>query len=223
MRCAVDAVFQFRKRGGARGSIGRALHEFDLQLQRGERCAQLVRRVGGEAALRRQRVAQAQEQRVETAGQRSQFLRQAGLRQRLHRVGLAPLHGMRHRLERAQPASHRIPDEDAEKRNQRGQRQQRAQRRLRGDFAALVQRMRDLQCMPALDVRVHAPRMTIPEDVAVPLGRGHGQAGPGARVIDEHAVAVPDLGDDLGHARSAIRAGTGDARLTAPDQVVNSG
>ena len=56
VRCAVDAVFQFGQRRGARGGVGRALRELDLQLQRGERRAQFVRGVGGEAALRVERV-----------------------------------------------------------------------------------------------------------------------------------------------------------------------
>ena len=129
--------------------------------------------------------------------------RQSGFGQRRHRVGLALGHGARHRLERAQAAADGIPDEHAEKRNQRGQRQQRAQRRLRGDLAPLVQRVRDLQRVAAFDVRVDAPRAAVAHDVAVPFRRRHGQAGAGTRPVDEHAVAVPDLRDDFGHARGA--------------------
>jgi hypothetical protein len=94
---------------------------------------------------------------------------------------------------------------------------------LRGDLAPLVQRVRHLQRMPALDVRVDAPCVAVANDVAIAFRRRHGQACAGARVVDEDAVAVPDLGDDFRHAGRAICAGPGNARLAAAQQVVNSG
>ena len=156
-RRAVDAGLEFGHRRGARRRVGRALGEFDLQRQRRERRAQFVRGVRRESPLRGERLVQPREQRVEARRQRLQLPRQPVFRQRRHRVGPALRDRARHRVERPQPAADRVPDQHAEKRNQQRERQQRAQRRLRGDLAALVERVRDLQRVAAVDVRVDAP------------------------------------------------------------------
>ena len=100
-------------------------------------------------------------------------------RQRRHRVGPPLGDRARHRIERPQAAADRIPDQHAEQRDQRGERQQRAQRRLRGDLAALVERMRDLQRVVAGDVRVDAPLAAVVRDVRIASVAGTGRPAPG--------------------------------------------
>src|SRR5207342_277894 len=53
------------------------------------------------------------------------------------------------------------------------------------------------------DVRVDAPDAPVVHDIGIALGDGDGQPGTGLRPVHEHAVAIPDLRDDLGHASDA--------------------
>jgi hypothetical protein len=120
-----------------------------------------------------------------------------------HCVGPAHRDRARQRIERTQSAADREPDQDTQQRNQQGQRKERTQRGLGGDLAALVERMRDLQRMVAVDMRIDAPRVPVLHDVGIAFRDRNGQSGARLRPVDENAVAIPDLGDDLGHARCA--------------------
>ncbi len=218
---AIHALLQFRERGRTGRRVGRARGEFDLQLERREWRAQFVRGIGGEAALGGERLVEPREQRVEAPRQRLQFARQRAFGERRQRIRPALGHGARHCVERLQAATDGVPDQHAEERDQCRQRQQRAQRGLRGDFAPLVQRMRDLQCVRAFDVRVDAPLAAIARDGRIAFGGGNRQARFRLRPVDQHAVAVPDLRDDLGHAGCAATLGRPQRRLPAAQQVVD--
>ena len=102
------------------------------------------------------------------------------------------------------------------------QRKERAQRGLGGDLAALVERMRDLQRVIAVDMRIDAPRVPVLHDVGVAFRDRDGQSGARLRPVDEHAVAVPDLGDDLGHARRAPAVARRRRRRAPAQQVLDA-
>ena len=105
VRCARDAGVEIVERGCARRTPIVAAREIELQLQRGERRAQLVRGIGGEAPLRGQRFVEPRQQalRLPASGCSSSGTRALG--ERRHRVGTALGDGARHRVERLQAAT----------------------------------------------------------------------------------------------------------------------
>ena len=126
-----------------------------------------MRGVGGEPALRGQRVVEPREQRVEAAGERLQLLRQSGLR-----ASGAIASGRRLATARDIVSSGRSPRPTAYQistpRNGISAASGSSVRSadLRGDLAPLVERVRDLQRVAAVDVRVDAPRAAVLHDVA---------------------------------------------------------
>ena len=101
---AVDALAERLDRRRARGVVAGAAQQPQLQLQRRQRRAQLVRGVGDEGALAVERAAQALEQGVERARQRRDLVGQAGRRHRRERARVARSHLAR-RGGRAAPGS----------------------------------------------------------------------------------------------------------------------
>ena len=101
-RRAFDAGGQRIGRGGTFVFAAGALEQLQLQLQRGQRRAQLVRRVGDEGALRVQRQAQALQQRVQRRHQRRHLVGQANGGQRFERLLVALAHARGDALQWAQ-------------------------------------------------------------------------------------------------------------------------
>ena len=88
---------------------------------------------------------------------------------------------------------------------------------------ALVLRLRDLQRVRALHERVHAPVAVVPVHGRIAGRRRHRQPGPRLRPVDEHAVAIPDLRDELGDAVARSGGAGIEARLASAQQVVDPG
>ena len=125
-RGAVAAGNGGGQRGAALVVLRGALRHLRLHADAGDRCAQLVRGVGGEAALARQLLVHALEQAVERAHQRAHLGQHAVLGQRLQRVRVARGHAGAQGAQRAHGAAHRPPDAGRQQRQRHQQRQQRA-------------------------------------------------------------------------------------------------
>ncbi|MEZ5667887.1 MAG: hypothetical protein R3F55_10735 [Alphaproteobacteria bacterium] len=101
------------------GGRGEAL---GLGQGRGNRCAQLVRAVGGEGALALQRRAEPQQQPVDVGRDRRELFRQAVGRDRRQVRAPAPADLALHRRDRPARGRDRAPDRQRRQRHQRGQR-----------------------------------------------------------------------------------------------------
>ena len=173
------------------------LEELQLQTHRGERRAQLVRRVGDEGALALQRATEALEQIVERGDERPQLVREARFRQRAERPRPARREGVRKAGQRREPAADDDPDEEREQWQRHRHRRQHAQRAPRRAVAPQAHRLGDLD---DLTLRVDA------EDAPIAVRRCHGaHAHRGehrrddARARDEHdgAVGAPHLDEKV--------------------------
>src|SRR5205807_369577 len=94
--------------------------------------------------------------------------------------------------------------------------------RLGCDRFTLILGLRDLQRVRALHERVDTPIAVVDVDGRVAGRYGNRQPGAGARPVDENAITVPDLRDQLGHA-FGVRSGPRiEARLVAAQQLVDT-
>ena len=180
-----------------------------LQVERGERCAQLVGGVGKEGPLPFERRPQSPQQIVECVGDWPHFVRQAHRCDGFDGIGPTP-------AQRLGEASHRPDrprddpgDQDRQRRHQHRERREAAHRDPCGTPFAHVHRLRDLDdAVVGLDAE-HSPARRTHAD--------GGEAGTGeprhdvvrARQVDAHAFPRPDLDDEVvfrdsaGHARAA--------------------
>ncbi len=198
MRRPLDAELELRQRRLPLLLRARGLQQLDLQLDGGERCAQLVRRVGRELALRCERLRKPFQQVVERSDEGSDLRREIAGRQRLERGRAAAGDRAGDALERREPAAHAEPDDQREGREQREQRQQNALRDRADHLAAERHRMGDLDHSPVLQRRVNTPILPFPAHVAEAGAHRTRKVRARARVMEERARAVPDLGDEVG-------------------------
>ncbi|MCY1223160.1 hypothetical protein D9M72_352720 [compost metagenome] len=112
-----------------------------MQLDRGQRRAQLVRRIGNELALRVERVAQPRQQRIEAADQRRHLGRHLGLVQRGERAGSLPVELVGQDLQRHQLFLEHVRQDQAADQQQQDQRHRHRQQDLVGGGFAPVQQL----------------------------------------------------------------------------------
>ena len=89
-------------------------------------------------------------------------------------------------------------------------------------LAPLVERVRNLHGMAAAYVRVDAPEAPVLHNIGVALGDRDRQPGTRLRPVDEHAVAIPDLRDDFGHAPHAPPLARRRWLRPAPQEIVDA-
>ena len=145
----------------ARRVVARAARDLGLGLDRRERGAQLVRRVGGEAALALDQAADAAEQRVQAAHQRHDLGRRVPGRERAQVAGRARLDLAPERAQRPERAADDEPGEQAERRQRERERHQQVARDAGGDLLARLVALADLDQEAPLVVpgAEHAPAL----------------------------------------------------------------
>ncbi len=196
-----DGALHARRQGfhrrGALEVPARPREHAHLQVQRGERCTQLVRSVGHEGALALQRGAQPCEQIVEGANQGLHLVRQARVGERVQGVDAARHNLRREALQGLERVPDREPDQQRQHRQQQRERLECLQRELRGALLAHAHRLRHLD---DLGERLH------PEHPPAPFAGGDGGESQGGdlrqhrvrpRQIHPHAIEGPDLHDEV--------------------------
>ncbi|OYU99078.1 MAG: hypothetical protein CFE45_14140, partial [Burkholderiales bacterium PBB5] len=191
---AVHAGHQRGHRGLALAVIGCPLQHLGLQLQRGERAAQLVRGIGDEGALAFQRLAQPAQQRVQALHQRRHLVGQLRFGQRLQGRCVTLAHMGRPARQGPQCAGDQPPQRRGQQRRGGQQRQHAAQRGVGGQVLA------DAQWLGHLDhavARGHGKAAPALAAVGLDVGKAQdgtaGQGLVGAAGVDAAAVDAPDL------------------------------
>jgi hypothetical protein len=195
-RRALHAFLELRERRGTLRIVPSALGELDLQREGGERGAQLVRGVGSEAALHRERLAQPREEPVQCVDERPHLTGQACGRERVEGAGVARAHRPRHARERRQAAVEDQPHETGEQRQHSDDRHEQPQRRRGCKLGAEGGRLRDLDGLRAGNHGVHAPLAPLVRDRREAGLTREGQGRVRVREVDGDPAGTPDLDDD---------------------------
>ncbi len=177
----------------ALGLVARALGQLQLQHQRRKRRPQLVRRIGDELALLRERGAKAREEAVQRADERLDLLGDPCRFDGLERFRAAARHDLRRRFEESHLASHQAPDEPAQERQRHHERKQRAAGRREGELIARGNRLRDLDREAALLDCEDAEAPVAGREVAETQLHGARNIELRMRGVDALAVGSPDL------------------------------
>ena len=135
---AVEAGHQLGSGLRALRGVGSAVEHVPLRTQHGQRRAQLVRGIGREAALARQRGVDAGKEAVHRPQQRLQLGRRVGQRHRLQVVGAAALHVGRERAHRRQRLPHGPGHRQQQHRQHQQPGQQLAAHQVAHELVALV-------------------------------------------------------------------------------------
>ena len=192
-RRAIEAALEFGERCAALAVVVGAFGELRLQVHGGQRRAQLMRGVGDERALRRERLAESLEQAVQGMHQRLHFARQAGFGQRFEQIGRATRDVGRDAVQRREAAGDRVPDQQREEGQYRQQRHDRVQRKARREFATRAHRLRHLHHLAIGERAEDAPLAVVGVDGGESELCVLRQHPPWLRHEQLHAVAVPDL------------------------------
>ncbi len=169
-----------------------AFDELQLQLQGGERRAQLVRGVGHEGALHGLGRLHAHQQVVQRGDQRLDFLRRGQPLHRGERLGRAHRERLCKTRERPQAAMHEPPDEQRKRGQQDQEGLQGAPRGGGGQSVAHAQRLGDRDRQPARLQGEAAPLAVLASDGGQPEAGELGRHQRPARRVDDEARAIPD-------------------------------
>ena len=194
---AVDALSQVGMGLLALGLVARALGELQLQAQRRQRRAQLVRGVGDDLALLGERAAEAPHQVVERMHQRLHLLGNRRLLDGRERLGRALRHRPRGRLQDADLAADEAPDRETHQRQGEEERDQRAEGGARRERLARKAMLRDLDPQAAMPDRVDAPLAELRVHVREARLRGAGDRDLRVRAVEQARVGRPDLDHDI--------------------------
>jgi hypothetical protein len=192
-RGAVDAGVQPLQRALAGLGVAGAAQPLHLQPERRQRRAQLVRRVGHEALLHLEGLAQALQQTVEFLHQRANLVGQVLPGQRRQVVGAARGHLLPHPFHRRQRAAHQPAHGEHQGRRQPQHRRGRAQRQVAGHALAHRHVLRHLDHQAAGDHRIDAVGGAVGHHVGKAQHRARRQLGPVGRAQQQRAVDRPDL------------------------------
>ncbi len=192
-RGPVDAGGQALGGAGPGLVVTRARQRLRLQLQGGQRRAQLMRRIGHEVLLRIERLLHARQQQVELIHQRAHLGRQA-LRVHAGEVVGAPLgHLAAHALHGRQRAAHRPPGGQRQQRRHQGNGPGGAQRQLARQRAAHGHVLRHLDDLQRRLHRQHAVGAPTRLHVGKAQHRALRQAQAQVGLEHPQAVGRPDL------------------------------
>lgn len=196
-RGAVYAAGQALHGQHACAGVAGALQALHLQLERGQRRAQLVRGVGHEMLLRLEGMLHARQQAIEFTHQGLQLAGQAGVADGHQVIDLAPRQLAAHALHGREQAAYGPPHGQGQQRRHRRQRQQRTQRERARHGAARRHVLRNLDDLRARLQRKHAvggaARLHLGEAQHRDLRQRDAHGG----LEDTQALVGPDLDDEL--------------------------
>ena len=148
---------QIGMRGATLILILRAVGHLQLQLERGQRGTQRMRRIRNESTLMRECRTKTGQQIIQRIGKRANLIRQTLRGQRRQRSSITCLHLLGDRAQRRQPAPHRQPHDPPQQRQQDQQRRHRAQRHAGSHLVPRAIRLRDLHDRRPIGDAVDAP------------------------------------------------------------------
>jgi hypothetical protein len=169
MAAPVQPFVHLGQRLCARFVAARALHQLQLQLQRGQRRTQFMRRVGHKGALRTQRDLELSHQRIQRQDHRTQFRRHRFGIERLQRGRRLAADRLRKPVQRPQRAPHHGQDQHAKDDRKHQQRRARAQRHAGGQRIARGHRLRHLDVTPLVREPIQAPWLAIHHDIRIAM------------------------------------------------------
>ena len=157
MRRTHEAGFQLRERRSPIRVVVGPFGQLRLQVDRGERRPELVRRVGDERSLRAERAVEAGEQSVQCLRERANLCGQARLVERREPARSALGDRGREAPEWRESAHHAPADGKREQRRDDEQRHDRPQRHAGCELAPSAHRLRDLDDLVACERAEHTP------------------------------------------------------------------